>query len=342
MQIHPNLANIAKVLVGLFFVYLLIAIFSAKNAMPDAYVELRDVMSYAVLAVEMGGHAVKKIHEEQGLNIEEKGQTDVGKAELLTTADLVSNHLMLGLLERFPGLTAITEEKAEDLPDKDVERYREDNYALWLEFHKILETLPSAKYPLHRINVWVDPLDATQEYTEGLTQYVTTMACVTIDGKAVFGAIYRPFDNETVLGLVDWGVYSTRSGKIDYSDFPPAPKKVMVSRSHAGKVKEFVKEALSDEYEIIPAGGAGYKILNLINNTAEFYVHTTAIKKWDLCAADAIIRAAGGAMIDLEGSPISYWSTSDPISRNGLLTARKGVYQAFNKLKPFLKPTGKQ
>ena len=63
------------------------------------------IFSYAVLAVEMGGHAVKKIHEENALNIKEKGQTDVGKAELLTKADLVSNHLMLELLQRFPGMT---------------------------------------------------------------------------------------------------------------------------------------------------------------------------------------------------------------------------------------------
>ena len=65
--------------------------------------------SYAVLAVEMGGHAVKKIFDENQLNIQEKGQTDVGKAELLTKADLISNHLMLGLLQRFPGMTVSTD-----------------------------------------------------------------------------------------------------------------------------------------------------------------------------------------------------------------------------------------
>lgn len=43
-----------------------------------------------------------KIYSESNLNIRKKGDTDVGKAELLTKADLVSNHLILGLLKRFP------------------------------------------------------------------------------------------------------------------------------------------------------------------------------------------------------------------------------------------------
>ena len=160
----------------------------------------------------MGGHAVKKIYEESGLNIKEKGQTDVGKAELLTKADLVSNHLMLGLLQRFPGMTVsslvlilsfhiwiqvTTEEKSDDFSESEVEKYRDDNYALWLDFKDAISQFPTRKVELSRINIWVDPLDATQEYTEGLTEYVTVMACVAIDGKPTFGAIYRPFFNET-------------------------------------------------------------------------------------------------------------------------------------------------
>lgn len=58
--------------------------------------------SYAVMAVEIGGSAVAKVYAEHNLNVRTKGLTDEGKQELLTKADLVSNHLMMDLLKRFP------------------------------------------------------------------------------------------------------------------------------------------------------------------------------------------------------------------------------------------------
>uniref|UniRef100_A0AC34Q730 Inositol monophosphatase 3 n=1 Tax=Panagrolaimus sp. JU765 TaxID=591449 RepID=A0AC34Q730_9BILA len=320
----------------LAFLYLAYLIWSSDGNRPKIDVELREVMSYAVLAVEMGGHAVKKIYEENSLGTRKKGKTDVGKDELLTKADLTSNHLMLGLLERFPELTVISEEKSDDMKDKDVEKYRDDNYELWLEYKDAINQMPSKKYELKRLNMWIDPLDATQEYTEGLTQYVTTMACITVDGKPVFGAIYRPFSDETIIGLVDWGVLSTRTGKIKFDDDVKLPKKVMVSRSHAGKVQQLVDDALTGAYQVEAAGGSGYKTLKLINSTAEYYLHTTAIKKWDLCAADAIIRAAGGALIDLKGRPMNYSTNSDVLNKNGLIMSRKNTYGTYMKIKDYI------
>ena len=39
--------------------------------------------------------------------------------------------------------------------------------------HRIL--VSDELIPAESITVWIDPLDATKEYTEGLKQYVTTM-----------------------------------------------------------------------------------------------------------------------------------------------------------------------
>ena len=71
--------------------------------------------------------------------------------------------------------------------------------------------MPERRLQLSDVQVYVDPLDATQEYTgfeifwkalnfwnsENLTQYVTVMTCVTHGDEPIFGAIYRPFFDET-------------------------------------------------------------------------------------------------------------------------------------------------
>ena len=51
---------------------------------------------------------------------------------------------------------------------------------------------------------------------------------------------------------------------------------------------------------------SGYKAWALFDGTAQAYVHTTLIKKWDICPGDAILRAYGGKMTRLNGDEIKY------------------------------------
>ena len=50
------------------------------------------------------------------------------------------------------------------------------------------------------------------------------------------------------------------------------------------------------------------------------YVHVTLIKKWDICAGDAILRANGGRLTDLAGKDVDYSSSPlEPKNEGGVL-----------------------
>lgn len=42
---------------------------------------------------------------------------------------------------------------------------------------------------------WVDPLDGTKEYTQGLLDHVTVLVGFAVGGRAVAGVVHQPFFN---------------------------------------------------------------------------------------------------------------------------------------------------
>uniref|UniRef100_M0R7C5 Golgi-resident adenosine 3',5'-bisphosphate 3'-phosphatase n=1 Tax=Rattus norvegicus TaxID=10116 RepID=M0R7C5_RAT len=193
----------------------------------------------------------------------------------------------------------------------------------------ILKEIAAPKeVPAESVTVWIDPLDATQEYTEDLRKYVTTMVCVAVNGKPVLGVIHKPFSEYTAWAMVDSG--SNVKARSSYNEKTP---KIIVSRSHAGMVKQVALQTFGNQTLIIPAGGAGYKVLALLDvpdmtqEKADLYIHVTYIKKWDICAGNAILKALGGHMTTLSGEEISY-TGSDGIE-GGLLASIRMNHQAL-------------
>lgn len=77
---------------------------------------------------------------------------------------------------------------------------------------------------------------------------------------------------------------------------------------------------------ILPSSLQGYKVLSLLDVTgnekqeaADVYIHVTYIKKWDICAGNAILNALGGQMTNLKGEKIIY--TGQDGNEGGLLAS---------------------
>lgn len=91
---------------------------------------------------------------------------------VVTQADLISNALIQHTLSRFIGIKIVSEEK-EKIPWPDAEKYLLNAFNVWTEYKDSLDEISTRKAKLSQISVFVDPLDATQEYTESLTEFVT-------------------------------------------------------------------------------------------------------------------------------------------------------------------------
>lgn len=74
-----------------------------------------------------------------------------------------------------------------------------------------------------------------------------------------------------------------------------------------------------EKVKIIPAAGSGYKIIQVLEGNATIYLHDTRIKKWDLCAGNALVSSLGGRMVTLKGEGINYSADSNRVVENGLL-----------------------
>ncbi|KAM4705682.1 Golgi-resident adenosine 3',5'-bisphosphate 3'-phosphatase [Rhinophrynus dorsalis] len=282
---------------------------------PESTVDLRELLAVSVRAAQLGGLEVKNVRQSNSLNEKAKGKTREGADEKLTRGDLLSNRKMFYLIKNtFPGLQVNTEEHV----DPDDEEPVSWDHKIPDEILSIIKT--SKLVPSESVTIWIDPLDATFEYTENLINYVTTMVCVAVNGKPFIGVVHKPFTGYTAWAMVDGG--SNIKSRSSYNEKTPT---IIVSRSHSGEVKEVTLQTFGNKTEIISAGGAGYKVLSLLDvtenkqETADVYIHVTYIKKWDICAGNALLNALGGHMTTLSGEEIVY--TGSDGNEGGLLAS---------------------
>ena len=71
--------------------------------------------------------------------------------------------------------------------------------------------------------------------------------------------------------------------------------------------------------------------MEVASGREDAYVHVTLIKKWDLCAGNAILNALGGNMTDLKGHTIDYSGKDLHVKNEG------GVLATLTRHNEFLK-----
>jgi len=76
------------------------------------------------------------------------------------------------------------------------------------------------------------------------------------------------------------------------------------SRSHRGSSLDGIIARLG-EYALVSMGSS-LKFCLLAEGEADFYPRLGPTSEWDTAAAQAVVEAAGGAVVDLQGRPLRY------------------------------------
>lgn len=302
----------------------------------DNKVSLRKMLIAAIQAAQRGGLEVLDVARTRELKERSKGKTAEGVNDPFTDADGRSHCVMKqGLTRIFPRVRIFSEEDKEHC--KDAHSFDLDPTVL----HETAN-VPNVAVTAQDVTIWVDPLDATKEFTgrsrsskttyniyfqlliliphsEELYEYVTTMVCVAVAGEPVIGVIHSPFSGQTAWAWVGQSMSEYLGELVKLPRLDAAEPVITISRSHTAAAKDVARAAFGDNVNVLTAAGAGYKVLQVVANNATAYLHTSIIKKWDICAGHAILRALGGAMTTLNDEPISYGPSESEVNKDGLL-----------------------
>ena len=160
----------------------------------------------------------------------------------------------------------------------------------------------------------------------------------------VGGVIYQPFwrptgtpqtqppTGRTVWGLVGGsGVRGVHLPETPPSSSPAKGLTAVVTLSHYCNLTDMSVKSVSPS-TLLRAGGAGYKMLMVIEGRADVYFNPSAgTKKWDTCAGDAILRALApspGILTDLMGKPLAYTPEKSNYKNRGfVVTLNESVHR---------------
>lgn len=159
----------------------------------------------------------------------------------------------------------------------------------------------------------IDPIDGTREFLARSPEFTVNLALV-VDGAPVVGAIAAPAQSRVWFGgaesfmadaapggslpaAQEWRTLRTRKA-------PTGGLTALVSKSHldAETVAFVARIPVAERMSV----GSSLKFCAIAEGIADVYPRFGSTMEWDTAAGDAILRAAGGVVLDPAGMPLLY------------------------------------
>ena len=172
----------------------------------------------------------------------------------------------------------------------------------------------------------VDPLDGTKEFIKRNGEFTVNIALM-VDSKPVFGVIYLPNINHVYWGSELFGSYMINDNNsqktLKVSENKKSDIKLVTSRSHPSpELSELILKM--DDPKTISVGSS-IKFCMVAEGKAECYPRLGPTSEWDIAAGSAILKFAGGIILDANGHEISYNSKNNFLIPNFIASNNREV-----------------
>ena len=175
--------------------------------------------------------------------------------------------------------------------------------------------------------LWVlDPLDGTKDFIQGTQNYAMHLA-LNYKRKPYIGIVLIPEKDELWISYSEKIWCENRDGYTLKQNLSQTnilnEMTVVTSKNHRNqKLKDLIKKINFNK--TIEMGSIGCKIASIIRGDSDIYISLslpgkTAPKDWDFAAPEAILKAAGGSITNMNNEDLIYGKTD--LRHSGIIIA---------------------
>ncbi len=179
--------------------------------------------------------------------------------------------------------------------------------------------------------IWVlDPLDGTKDFLQGTSNYAMHLA-LNYKNKPYIGIVLIPEKGELWIANGE-KICCERRGRNQMNPvlFEKKSLKEMVlvtSKNHRNPTLKNLIDKIGFK-EVIIMGSIGCKIASILRGETDIYIclslpGESSPKDWDFSAPEAILKAAGGSITNLENEELSYGKFS--FEQGGIIVASNNI-----------------
>ena len=175
--------------------------------------------------------------------------------------------------------------------------------------------------------LWVlDPLDGTKDFIQGTGNYAMHLA-LNYKRKPYIGVVLIPEKDELWISYAEKLWCENRDGSIRKQNLSETnilkEMTIVTSKNHRNEKLKDLIEKINFKKTIV-MGSIGCKVASIIRGESDIYIALSLLgksapKDWDFAAPEAILKAAGGSITNIDNNDLVYGKTD--LKHPGIIVA---------------------